>query len=981
MPAPKPGDVWRANFLTNRRTPQPRLDAWAYWTKWRDGANNGRLIFGGLAQPYFSYRYGWKEAWEGRGVWLGVWVDRKDQRRLEVLMNLYRRDIGAGGGASFHRELQALCDHATGEAATHAGLEADVQRVLSSYELVEGRGDKPWMKQLPDPSFSVMWGPRFHVTRSGDYLAAYYVRDVTDPSHPVPVAGGLVPMRFREGVVAKLTPYLLTRHSVVLTADLRGMQDAAKRGRKLRGFVTAPESAQPLAEALMDYAGQQQADIEVSVSALPVGKYTAHVQLLDASAGVLSETAVPFARREEPDWWANRERYGTQPEVPQPWSPIVWDGRTAKVWGREITFGESPLPEKIVVLGQDILAAPVRLELKTGDKVADWLREQTRVMGQRPGVVTLEGRQQAAGVRVATRTQFEFDGFALVDLDIAPANGKAEVEQLDLVITLRAEHAPFLTNYRPAPGPGPVTFGRHVGKTPPHYESPVMLTTWLGTDDYGLEWSCESSRDWSLALPAKAIEVDRRGDVVEARFHLIDHAITLERTRRIRFGLVPTPTKPVPPERYNWRIEGTGGSPPPLPGKTRVEGAIATEEDLRRYREAYRDIDVAAMLLPLDWSGYAVWHPRVTSQEVAARVREQVRMMRDLRVRGLWNGGWGVAPYAPEWDPWGKEMVAWPIEPTFQNQFVGSYASPYTEFLVGSFALNARELGLQGVRFDTVVPWKESANPYLSETWTADDGKTYGTQNLFRQRECFKRLYRIFHGGEVPDGLIYLPLAGPPIMAVESFVDIHESGESLYMHAASLKEGYSQDSMPVWIVGRPYGLLAVHNIKGSPLKPNNRIGAVLACGGSPRMMSRPGVDRATYEAHPTFMPTHKLWEAWSWIDRGTAQWWPHWKNSALIRVTGTGEHYASLYLQPGRRILLVVTNYEQSAQEVTVQLQKQMLDFANGVTLEARDAVTGEAVAVDPETRLRLNIGPELYRLVRIGARAELDGPDLARTK
>src|SRR5439155_6501691 len=232
------------------------------------------------------------------------------------------------------------------------------------------------------------------------------------------------------------------------------------------------------------------------------------------------------------------------------------------VWGREITFGESPLPEKIVVLGQDILAAPVRLELRTGDKVADWLREQTRVLGQRPGVVTLEGRQQAAGVRVATRTQFEFDGFVLVDLDIAAANGKAEIEQLDLVIALRAEHAPFLTNYRPAPGPGPVTFDRHVGKTPPHYESPVMLTTWLGTDDYGLEWSCESSRDWSLALPAKAVEVDRRGDVVEARFHLIDHPITLERPRRIRFGLVPTPTKPVPPERYNWRIEGTGGSPP-----------------------------------------------------------------------------------------------------------------------------------------------------------------------------------------------------------------------------------------------------------------------------------------------------------------------------------------------------------------------------------------------------------------------------------
>jgi len=322
-------------------------------------------------------------------------------------------------------------------------------------------------------------------------------------------------------------------------------------------------------------------------------------------------------------------------------------------------------------------------------------------------------------------------------------------------------------------------------------------------------------------------------------------------------------------------------------------------------------------------------------------------------------------------------MVAWQVEATFQNQFISSYASPYTEFLVGSFALNARELGIQGVRFDTVVPWSESANPYLGETWIADDGKTYSTQNLFRQRECFKRLYRVFHGGEVADGLIYVPLAGPPIMAVESFVDIHESGEGLYMHAASLKDGYSQDAMRVWIVGRPYGLLAVHSIKGALLKPNNRIGAVLACGGSPRLTSRPGVDRATYAPDPMFMPTRSLWEAWSWIDRGTAQWWPHWKNGPLISVSGSGEHYASFYLQPGRRVLLAATNYEPAAQEVTVQLQRQQLGFADGMTLEARDAVTGEALPVDAEGRMRLNIGPELYSLVRIGPPAEQDGRDL----
>ena len=45
--------------------------------------------------------------------------------------------------------------------------------------------------------------------------------------------------------------------------------------------------------------------------------------------------------------------------------------------------------------------------------------------------------------------------------------------------------------------------------------------------------------------------------------------------------------------------------------------------------------------------------------------------------------------------------------------------------------------------------------------------------------------------------------------------------------------------------------------------------------------------------------------------------------------------------------------------------------------MEARNAVTGEAVPVDAEARMRLDIGPELYRLVRIGPPAEQDGRDL----
>ena len=114
------------------------------------------------------------------------------------------------------------------------------------------------------------------------------------------------------------------------------------------------------------------------------------------------------------------------------------------------------------------------------------------------------------------------------------------------------------------------------------------------------------------------------------------------------------------------------------------------------------------MLLPGEWSGTMVWHAHVTDPEVAQKMKDNIAQLAKGKKIGLWNGGWAVAPYAKEFDPWGKEMVSLPITPTFANQVDVSYESPYVEFMVGSWSLNVRDLGLQGIRFDTFVPWKSS---------------------------------------------------------------------------------------------------------------------------------------------------------------------------------------------------------------------------------------------------------------------------------
>jgi len=120
-----------------------------------------------------------------------------------------------------------------------------------------------------------------------------------------------------------------------------------------------------------------------------------------------------------------------------------------------------------------------------------------------------------------------------------------------------------MQNYAKTTGPGdgawknphdqtnPYKMGkRFVGFVPDYtLQTPPMMTTWIGTDHYGFEWSCESSRGWAMAKPNEAMEVSRDGDKVLLTCHLISKPVKLDpdKPRHIRFGMVATPTKTIMP--------------------------------------------------------------------------------------------------------------------------------------------------------------------------------------------------------------------------------------------------------------------------------------------------------------------------------------------------------------------------------------------------------------------------------------------------
>ncbi|MBI2190431.1 MAG: hypothetical protein HYU36_00430 [Planctomycetes bacterium] len=743
-----------------------------------------------------------------------------------------------------------------------------------------------------------------------------------------------------------LLPFFLSRNGVLAKCRLDVPPDHRTfqwSGRMLSENGETRSQASRTAENL-------EAELLLEARMLPSGKYRALIEVGDAQGVIFGRRTIPFIRPEDPPWWAHRE--GFEPAVPEPWTPVELsgdDGRfEARVWGRRYVFEGSPLPAYIENQGKPILAGPIRLapgnEGGTDlDAFGPWRPDQTTRDDE---AVTLSYRGSAAGFEVRAATRIEFDGFMRIDLVLEPKPGQpTTVGPFGLLVPVQADLATHMTNYRTAPGPA-TAVGRYVGPVPApgrDYRSPVMLTTWLGCDTGGLEWSAESSRGWSLENPQEALRVWRQDPAVWFEARLASRPFRLQQRRTWTFGLVATPTKPLPKGWAQWRI--------------------------------YDNIN--PMIVPYDWSGYSMWNPEVTDPALKQKLQEMYRGIRERGGKPLVHGGWGVSSVAPEWPTWCLEMIAEPVTPTIYDEYDGCYRTPYVDFMAGSFAANARNLGFDGIRFDTVIPWRPCESEVHGCGWRGDDGRLFGSANLWAQREFLKRMYRVFHGGAIPDGLIYLPVAGPPLMCIESFEDIHETGEGYYMKAASLREGYPQEAVRVWMTGRPYGFIAQNNIKGEPLGSNQRIGALLAAGAEPRFVPW---QNSSINYERTSIPAPAIWSVYAWIDRSTAEWHPHWENDALIsHEPRDREIYTSFYLQKGRRMLLIVTSYEtEPVDEVRITLDIEKLGLP--AALHADDAITQERLEAS-SGRISLAILPERYRLVRVSTEPFTEEKPLALTQ
>ncbi|MCK5802468.1 MAG: hypothetical protein KAI66_06530, partial [Lentisphaeria bacterium] len=285
----------------------------------------------------------------------------------------------------------------------------------------------------------------------------------------------------------------------------------------------------------------------MNVDALAVGDYTVVGRVLDGDR-VVAEKRLPLSVKPLPDWLGNT--IGISEEVPPPWTPVEVDRKadTVQVWGREAEYAAHLLPKRLTTRAQDILAAPMRIEIDHGDTASSAAGGTAKVEWRTVNKTEAACRRtaKAGPVRLAVESTTEFDGFTWLRLTITPLAKTAAVDGIRFVVPLREDWAALYNPY---------DYGcRLTGALPEKGFQGAMRPIWIGNHEGGIQVIAETSSTWKVENRKRELTIVRTDNAVELQLNLVDHATTLNEPMTVEFGYIVTPVRPPPPRHRNWRV-------------------------------------------------------------------------------------------------------------------------------------------------------------------------------------------------------------------------------------------------------------------------------------------------------------------------------------------------------------------------------------------------------------------------------------------
>ncbi|MGD9498309.1 MAG: hypothetical protein AB7Y46_18600 [Armatimonadota bacterium] len=694
-----------------------------------------------------------------------------------------------------------------------------------------------------------------------------------------------------------------------------------------------------------------------------------------------------------------------------PYQPVRQAGASAfALTTSRFDFGGAVLPRSIEILGEPVLAGPMRLDLRTSDG-------RSLTLGRAP--VSYRADEQRAVARqmlsgdgwtLDLTGTLEYDALLILDAELRTEKA-IELTEGSLTIPLTREVARLIRYNNdfpdgsycfgegPIPEPGESVEVRHtIGRAqvrndwrPRVLPGPrgalwewrrgVPRYFWVGDEERGLGLVTESDEGWNIDEGDLTWVLERTPKSLVARLYFITRPLTVDGSWRIRLIMQALPPKPVRPDWFrlrfnrfwNWepgdtrmieRIEQARvGNPPVLAeappphvlyaqagdGEGEMRPPWASTRGLRP-----RDIGI------LNWQ---VWSVGCGSPQVS-----RPNMMRRYLEAGVYAGHMALPYLAPTHLSvhdlngfyYAAKTDAWARFPSAATSYYvkicpNSFASEYQAYEIGRLI---DEYGIEGIYFDNTHP-EPCANLEHGCGWADSDGNVHPTTPVLGMRRLFMMVREQFlkrgrepfiwkHAGAFPGEI--------------SFVDAQLDGEGTY--------GYDHTQMFTtaefrarFIGPNQFGLVEVYLPQFSVGTDTSEVsGAQQVIRGTRPLMALALIHGTPIYCGAINSPT--MFKAWAVLDElrePTVDFIPYWHwpvNEAL----NAREIYASLYRQSANSVL-VVSNL--SASDAAVEIPRAELDRLIPNLERAEDHMDGWPAKLDAEA-LRLNVPAKNFRLISL---------------